>query len=339
MIRLTDGRIVGRPGPVQRGPHAFARSPDSTLLYFAGAETYSERELVAFDIRSLQVTWRESLSALELRSSLDSLELLNPYATAVSPDAQRLLVAPARRKGIQGIAVLDAATHVPVDFLGPLIVNFNGIAAVPASVALPSGGIAVAGVRESGLGPKDGWLFLFDGLSLALVDSAKLTSGVDNRYGGLGQVVASTNARDVYIKGPAMVFRYDVLSRSVVGTASAPAWSRLSLAPDGSSLYACDPGDQFDYAGSGILYRYSADLASVEPIDLRSAAVNGAGPTVPAVAISRDSRTIYALVGNPSVGPLFPGQPLRVLIVDVASKAILKSFRVGEDGAGPIFVR
>lgn len=337
-MRVADGEFVARPTLPPGVKYGFARSPDGALLYYAGADLYPQRQLLAFDTRALRVAWRESLEELEDRSSVDSLELLTTSAVAPSPDGTRLLIADARRNGASGVAILDGASHAPVDFLGPLMVSAGGMAMVPASSALPSGGVAIAATREEGPGPKDGWLFILDGATLGIRDSVKLTSDVDGLRAALGQVVSSPDGTSVYIHAHDTLFGYDVRGRRVVAAVQVPMYGYLAVAQDGS-VYACDYGDGRNYAGGGILYRYTADLSAMDSIDLRAASVGGAGPTVQGVAASDDGQHVYALIGNPSIGPLFPGQPLSVLVIDAESKTIIRSLPTGEYGAGSIFVR
>ena len=157
-------------------------------------------------------------------------------------------------------------------------------------------------------------------------------------WGGLGQVVAAPHGDAVYVLGPGALLKYDVATRVVTGVART-AVGRLSVAPDGS-LYLGDSGYWDTAPSSGILFHYSADLATVDSIDLRAAAVDGFGPTIQGAAPSRDGRTVYVLIGNNIVGVgQFPGQPKRVLVVDVIQKRIVRSHRLGEWGGGPIFVR
>jgi hypothetical protein len=339
VLRVHDGSVVARPGPVPRGAYGFARSADDSLVYYAGADEYSQRQVLALNTRSLQIAWRELLADLEHRSRVEGLELLSPHALAPTPSGTRMLLAPARRAGDFGVAVLDGATRDPVDFLGPLNASPEGITTVPPSGTHVNGAVVIAGTRTSGAGPKEGWLFLLDGVSLAPRDSVRLTSGVDDEWAGLGQVIAAPFGEAVYIRGPDGLLRYDLLTRDVTASPPTDVRGRLSVAADGGSIYLADEGDGRFSAGTGFLYRYSADLATVEPIDLRAEAVNGSGPTIQSAATSGDSRTIYVLVGNPSIGPVFPGQSLRVLVVDAISKAVGHSFPVGGYGGGPIFVR
>ena len=111
------------------------------------------------------------------------------------------------------------------------------------------------------------------------------------------------------------------------------------MVPGDTAVLVADLGDDREFAGGGMLYSVSASLARVDSIDLRAAAVSGVGPTVQAAAAGRDGKKIYVLIGNPKVGPLFPGQALRILVVDVSARRILRSFDVNSYGGGTMMVR
>ncbi len=337
VVQVADGRVVARPEPAPPGAYGFARSIDGRFLYFAGSVTYADRQVLALDTRSLKVQWHHPLTDLEGRSDVTGLELLSIAALAPSPSDHWLLIAPGRRDGITGVAVLAGASREPVAFLAPLMVPTDGMAALRASAVFPSGAVVVAGSREQGIGPKSGWLFFFEGDSLQLRDSVQLTRDVESLWGGLGQVVPSPDGMSVYALGPGVLFKYALASREV-RTAPSVA-GRLSVARDGT-VYLGDSGYWDTQPSSGLLFRYSSDLATVDSIDLGSAAVEGVGPTIQAAAPSPDGSTVYVLIGNARVGVgQFPGQQKRILVVDAIKKQVLKSFPLGDWGGTTIFVR
>ena len=337
LVSVIDGRTLALPTPAPPGAYGFARSHDSAFLYYAGSTTYPQRQILLLDARSAKVVWNELLAELEQRSRVPSLELLTVTAIARSPDRSRLVVAPGRKDGVEGLVVLDTATREPLDFVAPMMVPTDGMAMVAPSTTFPAGALAVAGSREQGVGPKEGWLFFLDGNDLTMRDSIQLTQNVASLWGGLGQVVAAPDGDEVYVLGPRVLFRYDVAGRSA--TATRAVRGRVSLGPDGS-VYVGDSGEWDTQPSSGMLFQYSADLAGVDSIDLSEAAVDGFGPTIQGVAPSRDARWLYVLIGNAEVGVGgFPGQPKRVLVVDAVEKRIVRSYPLGDWGGGPIFLR
>ena len=337
VVQVSDARILARPAPAPPGAYGFARSLDSTIVYYAGSTTYQERQILALDVRSLKVLWNHRLADLEQRSHVTGVGL--SYATAItpSPDGTRLFVAQGYLDGVPGVAVLDGATREPIDFIAPLAVPTDGMALVPPSAVFPDGAIAITGSREQGLGPKSGWVFFADPKTLALRDSVQLTRDVDSRSGGLGQVELAPHGRVLYVAGPGALLRYDFTTRVTDSARAVPG--RLSIAADGT-VYTGDSGLWDRAPSTGLLFRYSADLSTVDSIDLGEAAVDGFGPTVQDVAPSRDERIVYVLIGNARLGVgQFPGQPKRVLVVDVQRKAIAKSLPLGDWSGVTLFVR
>lgn len=337
-IESATGRVLARPGPIPR--FAFARSADGALAFHAGGTGFvADRQLVGLDVRSLRIAWRDFLRDLEARSEVAGLELPSPTAVAPTPDGKRLLVTPARRDDETGIAVLHAATRTPTAFIESFVVPFEGMVMLAANAALPSGGVAVATGRPTTAGKSDGWLFILDGNALTRVDSVRLTQGVNHQWADLGPVVSSPSGTKVYVRGPGVVFGYDVVNREMLRTVRIPHYSRLYVAPADGSLLALDHGDDRNFAGSGFLLRISADLASVDTFDLREASVDFQGPTIQAAAQSRDGKRFYVLIGNERIGPLFPGQKLRILVVDIASRRIIRSLPLDTYGGGNLLVQ
>jgi hypothetical protein len=56
-------------------------------------------------------------------------------------------------------------------------------------------------------------------------------------------------------------------------------------------------------------------------------------------ASSPDGRVLYIRTGTPQIGPLYPPQPARLLIVDVVDRSLRKAVDLGGFGLGFVLVR
>lgn len=335
-----SGRVLMQSAPVPGYMDAFALSPDGAVLYFTAFErTLPEKELIAMDTRSLQILWRERLSDIARRSRVGEVRLHGNYALASSPDGGRLLVADAERGGVHGIAVLDARTRDPVGFIGPLSVPPGGIVSLPAGAGGASAAIFVVGTRGSTAGASVGQLFVLDGAMLEMQDSASFGPPLNDHFGGLRQVLAAPGGRYAYVAGVDRLYRYDLVGHRIVGSTPRPSPGRLSISPDGETLYLTDPGDGRTSAGSGLLFVYDADLAQRSPISLREASSHGIGPVTNWTVVGRDGRRVYVTAGTASRGPLYGPQSAQVLIVDAAAGKLLRAVPLGAHGVAPVFVR
>jgi hypothetical protein len=113
----------------------------------------------------------------------------------------------------------------------------------------------------------------------------------------------------------------------------------MSLSADRRAVYLGDAGDGRYTAGSGVLYRYPADLSTFRRIDLSAESGGEGGPTIISASTSRDATTVYVLIGNRRIGPLFPGQSVTVLGVDAETGAVKQRMPVGGFAGGPLVVQ
>lgn len=295
------------------------------------------------DTRRLTITRRMRLTHLETESRIAGLLLSGTQAVAVSPDGNQLLLAAAEREGVRGLALLNAQSGTPLDFAGPLAVSPYGITTLPPSPSFPSGAFAVVATRtvigpDTEWRPDTGWLFLLDAATLAARDSVALGSTTSAPSGGLGQILASPDGQRVYMATSDQLISYDVTRQQIVASTPRPSQGRLAISPDGTGLYLTDPGDGRDNPGSGHIYVFGPLLEPRSPIELPRLD-NGLEQTTQWAALGRNGRTLYVSTGTPEVGPLFPGGPGQIFVIDVGSRRIVENIRVGEWGLGPLFVR
>ncbi|HET7622213.1 MAG TPA: hypothetical protein VFK39_09955 [Gemmatimonadaceae bacterium] len=336
LVDVGGRRVIARSNelPHYRGSVAIAR--DTSALYFTAFADDATPLLLAVNTRSLTVTQRATLSEMAARGSIDNLEL-KARGLTFTPDGQRLVFADASRLDTAGLALVDVASTRPVAFVGPFSASL--LATVPQSASYPQGAVLAAATRTPGALPTTGILFLLDGASLDVVDSIPLVQASGDIPGYVDQLLVSPNGERVYVTGPAYVYAYDLVERVLVGSVQRPSRGTLAIAPDGASLYMTDPGDGRDVPGSGLVFVFGPELQPKATIDLRPyASVEEDPPRTVDAVVSSDGAHVYITSGSNLVGPLYPGQPGRVLVLDVANDSISATIPLHDSGPGKIFV-
>jgi DNA-binding beta-propeller fold protein YncE len=339
LVDLAAERVVAHLDEGWEAAGPVASSLDGATLYAKVFGDARGAELVAVDTRTFSIAWREAVSDGTRRREVDGVELWGGSALAASPDGRRLFVASAFRTGVPGVAVLDAKTRAVVGFIGPLVVT-SELVTQPPSAGAAAGAILALGARTTDDRPLADSLLVIDPRTLEVLraDDVRPRSTAGPRV-QLWQVLPAPDGRHVYVVASDGIFKLDLESRAVVATAALPSFGRLAIAPDGQWLYLTDPGTAFDDPGSGLLYVFGPDLQRREPIDLRSAALNGIPPVTLAAAVARDGTAVYVTAGTTSRGPLYGPQPARLLVVDPAARLVRTVIQLEDWGVGPVFVR
>lgn len=337
VMEAPSGRVISRPGPVP--PFVFTRSTDNAVAYYAGTtSTHAARELVAFDVRLLRVTQRVLLTDIEARSVIPQFELPATRALAMTPDGTGLMIAPARKGGSEGIAILSAVTGDVELFLDSLVVSTEGIVRLAQSISLPAGGFVIAVGRSMSNGSSNGWLFVLNASDLSTYDSVQITAGASGQFGGITALAASEGGDRVYAKALDTLYAYDVNAGVVFQKTAVPLYGRLLVSRGTSGVLLGESGDGRNTAGSGYLIRYTPDLATADSTKLRHSTA-GSGPSVQFLATSADASRVYVLVGDPQVGPLYPAEPLSIIVLDSRTLEVLNTIAVNEWGGGTLLVR
>lgn len=330
------GAVTAHLGPLPPFKDGGALSPDHATFYLHTELDFSTREIVAIDTRSLRIEWRVHTATLEQQAAGESLPVSIGGTMAVSPDGGRLLIQAAVGPDA-GIAVMDLGTRTVVDFI-PLATVID-MATLGASATMPNGAILVAGARQVGPNLYTGFLFVLDGATLALKDSIALASSTDDRSAGLEQVLAAPDGQHVYVAGAQQV-RYDLQEHRVTDSVPTPSHGRLTIAPDGSTLYRTDSGDGRDVPGTGHLYVYDADLTPREPIDMTAvAATSEPLPVITQDAIpSADGTLLYVASGSPRA-TTYGGERARLLVLDTRTQTLVKAISLRGWSPDVLFIR
>lgn len=352
LVEGATGRVVSRPGPFARDKGPSAIAADGATVYFSALPDDAPRTLYSLDARTGRTRWSLAVYDPRDRRRVDGYALF-ATALATTPASTGLVMGEAyagaddatfgQPGNETGVALLDAVTRRVVRFVRPLrVVEDGGLATLPPGPAADAGAVLAIGSRAArGTSPSLDWLFILDATTLAVQDSATVTAPAGDAGGTLRQVVAAPDGRSVYLVGRAggAITKYDLVTRSVVATAALPSAGRLTVAPDGGTLYLTDPGVERVSPGSGMLYVFGPDLEPRTAIDLRGASVQGVPPVTRAVAVSRDLTRLYVAVGTASLGgSTFPTQQQRLLVVDAATGAILRDVALGDYGTSVPYV-
>lgn len=315
-----------------------ARSAAGRVFFSGSTSTFQEREIVALDAPTLQIKQRWRLSDLETTSLVPGVELLSLSSVALAANGQALFLAPARQNGNLGFALFDLMTERVSLFRAGLVVANAGILALPPVNAFPKGVIAAAVGRSMGNGLSEGWMYLLDPATMLALDSARVTTVTPHPHGGISGIYPHQSADKIYLATQSRLFLIDLASLSLTDSIAIPRGARVFPSAT-QRLLVTDAGDNRDDAGSGFVIAYSPDLKQADSLSLRHSAVGGFGPTVQAAAWGPAGSQLFALVGNPAVGPLFPSQSLKLLVIDPSTGQLLRQHDLPFFGGGMLLVQ
>ncbi len=344
MIDPSAGRILARldvGGQIEGA----ATSPDGAMLYVGVRAPGFRNELVAVDTRAGSVRWRLPLAENGRPHVIDGVGLRNGEVIAVSPDGERLHLWRAEKEGVVGVVSLDLRTRRPVGFSGPWNVAAGGLVPLAPEGVAPRGALAVLASRENASGGPRGRaaVYLLDPVSLAPLDSILPASLGGPQDQDIWQIIPAPGGRDLFLAGSHQLVRYDLVARRVAASTPRPSSGALSVTSDTGHVVISDSGTWPDNPGSGHLFLFGPNLEPRGVIDVSTAL--GGRPSSPTatrtglMAASRDGRTVYVRAGSDLVGPLYPAQPARLLVVDVVSRTLRRAVKLDGYGLGAVFIR
>ena len=339
VVNPSQGKVSGHIGPVPRLKSRGAISPDRSTLYLFAELDLANREIIAIDTRTLEISWRVDIAQLEQQALADSLPVsIGGNLMTTTPDGTRLLLNASMQDG-EGFVVVDPNSREVTGF-DPLV-HVIDLAAVAPSSELPNGAVLVTGVRQLGPLVYTGLFYVLDGASLAVRDSVTVTAATDDPTGGMQQVLASPDGQYAYVVG-FQQFRYDLLSHRVTDSVATPSHGWLSISPDGSTLYRSDFGS-FDLPGSGDVFVYGANLTPRTPIDVSSIAPSPTAegqPVLTGNAVpSSDGKLLYVAAGTPRIGGIGFYEPARLLELDTKTSRLVRAVPVAGSSPLVLFVR
>jgi hypothetical protein len=338
VVSTNPARVVARPGPYPVNKVSFVPSHDGRMFYFAAADSATPARILGVDIASFATIWRDTTI-----SHVDQgFDIYGVQGLAASVDGRLLYVASAYRASdvgftMPGIVAIDTATHARTAFAAPFFVEPNTLVAIPPSSGFPAGALLVSAQRQQNA--HQDWLFVLDPITLAVQDSAAIAPP-NNNGASLIQIVPAPDGKSVYVEGATALYKYDLVTRTTIATAPLPSYGDLVPASDGSAVYLSDAGYGFDFLGSGFLFVFGPNLERRAPIDLRTqGAVNGHPPQTRAMVLSQDNKRLYVTAGTAEYGPVYPSEPGRLFVIDVASKTVLATVLINEWSLGGILLR
>ena len=317
-------------------------SPDGRVILAGYGDELSRRFLAAIDAATGRELWRMPLSTAWVPEIGDGIGLLAASELAIRPDGAVLWIWHATLDGTVGVATLDLQTRRPLAFSGPWNVAAAGLVPVltPAP-GFPDGFLAVLASQDNG-GPTNGEaIHLLHPVSLQPMDSITLAE-VPAAGGDIWQVVPSRDGRTLYIAGDSRLLRFDLETRRITAQTPRLATGSLRLTPDGRTLIQTDGGWWPDTPGSGIIRLYDEQLVLVGTIDASTPV--GGMPDSPTASVmgpahpSADGTTIYVRTGTAAIGPLYPKQRSRLLVIDLPTRSVRRVIELDGYGRGLVLV-
>jgi len=321
-------------------------SADSKTLFLNIMHSGLRSDLNAIDARSGNVVWSLSLAAAGQPRIVDGVGLLTGEVTAVTGDDSLLYLWRSIKDSVVGIAALNLKTQRPVAFSGPWNVAAGGIQLSAQRCSAPRAVlILVAGRQNASGGPRtDEAVYTLDAHTLAPLDSISLAALGASAAERIWQALPSTDGRTLYVATSTRIVRYDVCSRSVLTSTPRPGTGLLTVvaAPAAdTTLILTDVGVWPDTPGSGFIYLFGRNLDLRDSIDV-STPIGGV-PMSPTATVTGsamggiDGRTVYVRAGSDEVGPLYPAQRARLLIVDFVNRRFVRAVDLTGFGLGLLF--
>lgn len=272
---------------------------------------------------------------------------------AVAPDSKRIYVT-----NHIGVSIIDPATKNILDTVAVggvtdmamapdgkrvYVTDSNGMSAIDTVNKTVLYQVALDGAKDIAVAPNGKRVYVTDSSGISIIDTTaenvEDTIALDNA----GDVAVSPDGKRVYVVTPNNTL-------SVIDTTATPnvikdtldisspfPQSKVAAAPDGKRVYV---------AGGGYLTRsawgisISAIDTTTTPYKVEKASSLGENSSLRYIAVTPDSKLVYATMVGGQIQPPTPGNPPlpgRVSVFDTASNAIIDTVAVGSDPAGIAF--
>lgn len=321
-----------------------ALSADSRALFLNIMYSGFRSAVAAIDARSGNVLWSLPLSTAGQPGIIDGIGLLTGEVMGAGNDSL-LYLWRSIKDSVVGIAAFDLKTRRPVAFSGPWNVATGGIQlSAQRCNAQTAVLIVLAGRQNASGGPRtDEAVYTLDAHTLAPLDSLLPPALGVSPGEHIWQALPSADGRTIYVATSARIVRYDACSRSVLASAPRPGTGLLAVVAAAAAdtvLVLTDGGVWPDTPGSGLIYVFGRNLDLRDSIDV-STSVGGV-PRSPTATVTgsamggMDGRTVYVRSGSDEVGPLYPPQRARLLIVDLQNR-LVRAVDLAGFGLGLLF--
>jgi DNA-binding beta-propeller fold protein YncE len=301
-------------------------------LYLGVLFADGRRELLAIDLPSATLRWREPTSGQTQRRIIGNVEIWAPDVMTATPSGDALVLSFARQNGRGGIASLDVATRRIANF-APFVPR-AGLSTVAAGAFFPTGAIVLGGSRDSATIAND--VYFLDPATLTAVDSIA-ASAFGGRSDRLQQVVPTRDGSVLYLNTQRKIVRFDVRSRTATASVGRPIDGSLALSADEQSLILPDAGRGPNDPGTGTVRVYDArTLQPTGTITLPSSA--GGGPRVSvAAAAGLDPGVMYLTTGTARIGPNYPVDPAALVELDLVAMSVRRVTPLNDWAVGKPF--
>jgi hypothetical protein len=327
----TSGRIIAR---LPLGIRAALGSAALTQrLYLATLLADGRRELVAVDLPTRTILWREPMTGQVGQRVISGIEVWAPDVMTLSPDAGSLVMSFARLNGRGGIASLDLATRSVAHFAP--IVPRAGIATIEAGTLFPRGAVVVAGARDSITRGRT--IYFLDPTDLAVLDSiVPSTLGAD--ADSVEQVLPTRNGGVLFLNSVHRLLRFDTRTRTFTATSPKPVEGAIWLAQDEGQVVLPDGGLGPDNPGTGRVYVFDAQtLQPTGSVLLPPSA--GGGPRVSNSATPGfTARQLYLVTGTARIGPNYPVDPAALIDLDLIALTVKRVIPLSDWAVGHPYV-
>lgn len=327
----SSGQVAARLPLAIRA--ALGSAASSHALYLGALLPDGQRELLAIDLSTAAVIWREPLSGQVGRRIISGIEVWAPDVMMLSPTGRTLTLSFARLGGHGGIASLDVATRSVARF-APLVPH-GGLARISAGGVFANGAIVVAGARDSST--RASTIYFLTPDDLTVTDSIA-PDAFELGTETLQQVVPSRDGGVLFLNMPRRLARFDLQSRTVTASVPKPAEGAIYLSNGDGDLVLPDAGQGPDDPGSGRVYVF--DPATLRPRgSIMLPQSSGGGPRLSiAAAAGERPEQLYVTTGTARIGPTYPTDPSALVELDLRALSVKRLIPLGDWAVGRPFV-